>query len=182
MKLITIEGFERCGKDQLLTNVKRMLPGLKYYEQPTSESTGVSYRETEKFKVILEKHFSKMVDELSGLAEENNEVLVTRFLLSDNIYSDMFGREHILERILKSSSTFELHPFTLLWKDYSEYLKRVEASGSEVEYSEEEFDVIQEKFETYCKRYGGEVLKLSHSDSREFVLEHFMEFYNGLSH
>lgn len=85
----------------------------------------------------------------------------------------MFGREHILENTVNESNLLdgdvELKTFLLLWKNYGEYLKRVKASGSEVEYTEEEFKRVQKLMLKEARKLKGKVMRITHETTKDEI-------------
>lgn len=181
-RLICIEGFDRAGKDSLLRragvdwNKKVIL-----YEQPQVEDVGVDYRNSVGFSKYLKKHFSRVVSDLNELLSKPRCIMMTRFLVSDNTYSEMFGREHLLEQTVNKEnllkSDVELKIFLILWKSYDEYLKRVEASHSRVEYTEEEFKKVQRLMTREAKKLGGHIMEITHETTKDEI---FIELGNYL--
>ena len=98
---------------------------------------------------------------------------MTRFLVSDNTYSEMFGREHILENLVTEEKLLddgvELKTFLLLWKNYDEYLKRVKASNSKVEYTKEEFKKVQKLMLKEARKLKGKVMRITHETSKDDI-------------
>lgn len=172
--LICIEGFDRAGKDTLL---KRS--GIDWarkvilYEQPAVEAVGVSYRDSEGFSKYLKKHFARVVNDLNDLLSKPRCIMMTRFLVSDNTYSKMFGREKLLEQAVAEGNLLkddvELKTFLLVWKNYKEYLKRVEASNSEIEYTEEEFKKVQRLMMREARKLNGKIMKITHETTRDEI-------------
>lgn len=99
--------------------------------------------------------------------------MMTRFLVSDNTYSEMFGRKHILEDIVNEANLLgngvEFKTFLLLWKNYDEYLKRVKASGSKVEYTEEEFKKVQKLMLKEARKFKGKVMRITHETTKDEI-------------
>lgn len=181
-RLICIEGFDRVGKDTLLRRVgvdwcKKVI----LYEQPQVEDVGVDYRDSEGFSKYLKKHFAKVVDDLNDLLAKPRCIMMTRFLVSDNTYSKLFGRENLLEQAVADGDLLkddvELKTFLILWKNYDEYLKRVEASHSRVEYTKEEFIKVQRLMSDEAKKLGGKILKITHETTKDEI---FTELGNYL--
>lgn len=180
-RLICIEGFDRAGKDTLLRRA-----GVDWcrkvilYEQPEVEAVGVDYRDSEGFSKYLKKHFAVVVRDLNDLLSKPRCIMMTRFLVSDNTYSEMFGREHLLEQAVKEGDLLkpdvELKVFLLLWKSYDEYLKRVEASRSRIEYTEEEFEQVQKLMEKEARKLHGKILKISHDTSKDEIFTKLGEY------
>lgn len=171
--IIDIEGFDRVGKDTLLSGLVKSFPNLQLYRQPTSESTGIDYRDSAKFSEFLRKHYKRMISDLAGMPSEN-PIILSRFLVSDAVYSSMFGRENLLEQEFENSSMFgkvRIIPVILYWANYEEYLKRVNSDpDSIVEYSVAEFNTIQNKF-INCAGKDAIVILVNDHDSRQDILD-----------
>lgn len=180
-RLICIEGFDRTGKDTLL---KRSAVDWQrkviMYEQPQVEEVGIDYRDSEGFSKYLKEHFEVVVSDLEELLSKPRCIMMTRFLVSDNTYSEMFGREHLLEKEVQAKNLLkpdvEFKTFLLLWKDYSEYLRRVEASGSRIEYSEDEFIKVQNLMRNETMKLGGEILEITHETTKDEIFTKFGEY------
>jgi thymidylate kinase len=173
-RLICIEGFDRTGKDTLLRRAGvDWCKDVILYEQPQVEDTGFDYRDSKGFSGYLKKHFSRVVSDLDDLLSKPRCVMMTRFLVSDNTYSEMFGREHILENMVNEANLLsdgvEFKTFLLLWKNYDEYLKRVKASNSMIEYTEEEFKKIQKLMLKEARKLKGKVMRITHETSKDDI-------------
>lgn len=173
-RLICIEGFDRTGKDTLLKRACiDWCRDMIMYDQPQVEDTGFDYRDSEAFSRYLKKHFEEVVSDLKDLLGKPRSVMMTRFLVSDNTYSEMFGREHLLENEVKDKklleSGIELKTFLLLWKNYDEYLKRVKASNSRVEYTEEEFLKVQKLMADEAEKLGGRIMRITHETTKDEI-------------
>ena len=83
----------------------------------------------------------------------------------------MFGRDHILENTVNEANLLdggvELKTFLLLWKNYDEYLKRVKASGSKIEYTEEEFNRVQMLMLNEAKKLKGKIMMITHETTKD---------------
>lgn len=164
--LICIEGFDRTGKDTLLSRARvDWCKEAIIYDQPRSEDTGADYRDPIAFSAYLSKHFKHVVADLKDLFKKPRCVMMTRFLVSDNSYSRILGRDKLLEKAVEEAKLFdsgaELKVFLLKWKDYNEYLKRVKASSSIVEYTEEEFSKIQDMMVQETNNLNGHVMEIT---------------------
>lgn len=180
-RLICIEGFDRAGKDTLLKRAavdweKKVI----VYEQPQVEDTGIDYRDSKNFSEYLKKHFAQVVRDLNDLLSKPRCIMMTRFLVSDNTYSKMFGRENLLENAVEEGGLLkpdvELKTFLILWKDYGEYLKRVEASRSEVEYSKEEFNRVQDLMSKEAEKLSGKIIRITHETTKDEIFTMFGEY------
>lgn len=93
----------------------------------------------------------------------------------------MFGRENLLEQAVVEGDLLkddvELKTFLILWKNYDEYLKRVEASHSRVEYTKDEFLKVQRLMSNEAEKLGGKILKITHETTKDEI---FTELGNYL--
>lgn len=173
-RLICVEGFDEVGKDTLLNRVRvDWNRKVILYEQPQVEDTGVDYRDSAKFSEYLKKHFSRVVKELDELLSKPRCVMMTRFLVSDNTYSEMFGRERLLEKFVRAQNLLkpdvELKTFLILWKSYGEYLKRVAATHQRIEYTEEEFTRVQDLMAREAQKLDGHIMLVAHETTKDEV-------------
>ena len=116
--LIVIEGQDRTGKDTLINNLVEKY-GFYCYKQQEHEKTGVDYRNKEQYEKWVYNHIDKIYNDLLEISKTNKIILLSRLWISDNVYSDLFGRNHIVEkyfkyiinngRIYKSSSRISRH-------------------------------------------------------------------------
>lgn len=173
-RLICIEGFDRIGKDTLLHRVGAdWYRKVIVYEQPQVEDVGVDYRDSVAFSKYLESHFSRVVADLKDLLKKPRCIMMTRFLVSDNTYSNLFRREHILQKIVDENNLLDekvkFKVFLLLWKNYDEYLKRVHSTNGRVEYVEEEFQKIQNMMRNETLKFNGFVMDVEHSTTKDEI-------------
>lgn len=148
--LYVIEGFDRIGKDTLLTDLQEQ--GLMdTYKLDSSNMP--PYRHANDFIKSLHVFLQHQVKDLRKLAREGKDIVMARLEISDYVYSKLFGREMICDKYADQiAREFIITNIVLLWKDYGEYVKRCEIlagkklAPSELEYSEEEFNKI-------CKLY-----------------------------
>lgn len=151
--LIIFEGHDQTGKDTLIKYISTKNPSIYLYKQKTSEEQGVDYRDKEAYEKWLYNYIDKQIDELIELSKTHQNIMMTRLLLSDNVFSDVFGRSHVVEKNFKEKlyDNFNVINITILWKDYDEYLKRVKSSNGYIQYEELEFYAIKSLYELYSK-------------------------------
>jgi len=168
-KLIIFEGHDQTGKDTLINYIKNIHPEFYLYKQKTSEEQGVDYRDKVKYEEWLYKYIKSQIEELKDISKNNSTIIMTRLLLSDNVFSDCFGRNHIVEKNFKDDlySFFDVKNITILWSDYSEYLKRVKASNGYIQYEEDEFNKIKSLYEKYSSK--DEIIYITHNMSTENI-------------
>lgn len=149
-KLIILEGFDRIGKDSLLSEFKKSFRALNNkdnscYAYIQSPKDLPNYRvEKEKFVSWLKDYLKDQAEELVLDSLDYDNILMTRLFVSDYVYGRLFAREPIAEsQRYYLSRYFDFETILLLWKNYDEYLKRVKSCNEEIEYSKEEFEKIQ---------------------------------------
>lgn len=183
-RLIVIEGFDRCGKDTLLEDLEKYckkkylkevyvfkndLEGLPKYDKEQGE-----------FLVWLNKYIEKQVDKLNELFETYDTVVMSRFLISDMVYSELFKREHTVIKYMEKLRPVMYYNYCMLFRNYDEYLKRLEILGDKViQYTKEEFDQIKQYYHNFCLWEGGiSTFKYVNGvEVRQDILEEFIKKY-----
>lgn len=183
-RLIVIEGFDRCGKDTLLEDLEKYckkkylkevyvfkndLEGLPKYDKEQGE-----------FLVWLNKYIEKQVDRLNELFETYDTVVMSRFLISDMVYSELFKREHTVIKYMEKLRPVMYYNYCMLFRNYDEYLKRLEILGDKViQYTKEEFDQIKQYYHTFCLWEGGisDFKYVNGVEARQDILEEFIKKY-----
>lgn len=172
--LIVIEGQDRTGKDTILDNIKSFNPEIYIYKQKSHEDTGVDYRNKEEYEQWVLNHVNNQLDEMIYLSKYHKIIACTRLVLSDNVYSDLFGREHIVENNLtdKINQNFDIKTFILLWDNFEDYKKRVDGLQEELEYEKDEFNRTKELYLKYAK-VTDKILLIENSTSKTNVYKNF---------
>lgn len=103
---------------------------------------------------------------------------MTRLLVTDNVYSDLFGRHHIVETNYKDyiQEHFNVYTCCLLWDSYDEYRKRIAEYTDEVEYEQEEFERTKELYKKYVDE--PDILYIHNTISRNEVVDKFNNWIN----
>jgi len=172
--LIAIEGFDRVGKDTLITTFLQKYSNVKQYKQPTSESVGISYRDTKQFELYLYDHYTQVINELIELSKTSDIVITSRLFVSDKTYSELFGRKYQFGELAEKYNLlkyFNVISYCMLWNSYDEYLKRV--GNSNIEYNKEEFIKLNDLFSKNTLALNGYVAYIKNSDSIETNFEKF---------
>ena len=166
-RLIVIEGYDRSGKDTLmkdLDDIKVLLPNTYIYFNDL-EGLPKYDKEQDDFLNWLNKFISKQISELNKLFEKYDNIIMTRLIISDEVYSTLFNREHTtIKYIDKLNSEVNIINYCLLFNDFYEYLNRlylVLGQDSKPQYDKTDFDHINEL-------YKNEILK--YKDSRIFYI------------
>ena len=160
-----IEGFDRIGKDSFLSNLsdKAYKNGAVYIQHPVNLP---SYRkEPEEFVKWLKIYLEKQANDLIKLSDYP-AVTMTRLFVSDAVYGHLFDRKPVAEHVRRRLSRyFDFNSISLIWKDFPNYVQRCEFVNEELEYSEEEFERIQNLYRIETKKEN--IIEVEHSMSRE---------------
>lgn len=144
-RLIILEGFDRTGKDHLLSTFDKRHqgdPSYRAYFQVIPKDMPKYREEPEAFRQFLIKHIGNQVDELVHFKDNGAKTqMLVRLLLTDAVYSTLFNREEVVNRFHeKVFDNFQVENSIFLFKDFGEYLKRLQTIGdTTVEYPEDEF-------------------------------------------
>ena len=171
-QLNIIEGFDRIGKDSFLVNLseKSYKNGAVYIQHPVNLP---SYRkEQDEFVKWLKIYLEKQANDLIKLSNYS-AVTMTRLFVSDAVYGHLFARKPIAEHVRRRLARyFDFNSISLIWKDFQNYVQRCEFVNEELEYSEEEFERIQNLYRIETKKEN--IIEVEHSMSRE-------DLYNELT-
>lgn len=176
-RLIILEGFDRTGKDTLLRKFdekhKDDSSYKAYFQYPPSDIP--KYREQpNEFKNWLIDWIGNQVDDLIDRAKNGAKTqMIVRLLLTDKVYSTIFNREEVVNRYHdKVFDNFQVENVIFLFKNYDEYLKRLNIIGDNVkEYSEEEFYKVNELYVLLAKFFEnkGARTKIFYLNGDEFL-------------
>ena len=147
--LFIFEGFDRIGKDSILERYKESFDAIRgprdnevYIQHPQNLP---NYRESpEKFVAWLLDYLKEQATDLINISKWANNVLMTRLFVSDYVYGHLFNRVQVAKTVRRTLSRyFEFHNVVMLWKNFDEYVKRVDSIEEILEYDEKEFNEIQ---------------------------------------
>lgn len=144
-RLIVIEGFDRCGKDTLLSDLEKLHTIMPHVYIMKNDLTGLpSYEhEQEDFLTWLNRYIDFQVNEINRLFNDYDTIIMSRFILSDEVYSVLFNREYTTRNYLNRLIDCDIYNFCINFDNYQEYLDRIHMIGnSEVQYDEEYFNKI----------------------------------------
>ena len=101
--------------------------------------------------------------------------MLSRLWISDNVYSDLFGRNHIVEKYFKDKfkDTFNVKTFVLLWQDFDNYIKRLNFINEEVEYEVVEFNKTIDLYKKYVEE-NDKILVIENCTSTDNILNNFV--------
>lgn len=179
IRLIVIEGNDRCGKDTILDSLK--FKDFLVYRPISAEKEHIDYKNPEVFENWLRKNIRKVLDDLYTMSKLNGTdrpIVLTRLILTDNVFADLFGRNHILEKYFSKEieSNFNVTNYIMLWRNYDEYINRLEMIKENPDFTKDELDKTRELFLKYKK--SGDIVKLIDSnDTKEDVLDDFISTF-----
>ena len=124
---------------------------------------------------------NKIYNDLLEISKTNKIILLSRLWISDNVYSDLFGRNHIVEKYFKDKfkDKFNIKTFILLWENFDNYITRLQNINENIEYEVDEFNHTIELY----KKYGTEqdkFLIIENTTSKNNILNNFIT--NILNH
>lgn len=180
IRLICLDGGDRCGKDEVMSH----LDPNKFivYKQPETEAQDTDYKNPEKFKVFMLKYIRKVLNDLYTLSKMNpnkKPIVMSRLLLCDNVFSDIYGREHVVEKYFgrEIATNFDITNYIMLFADYDEYVNRIKIINGTIDFDKEELDNIAKLYYKY-KQDNDMVKLICANDSKEKELNDFLEKFD----
>lgn len=168
--LIIFEGQDRTGKDTMIEYLKRDLgKDVFVYRQMTCQEAGVDYRNKEQFEAYLEKAFKKTYEDIRKIHEKfpDRLIVTSRLWISDDVYSKMFNRRHIVSSTYKDLFLTDFDGnvvnIVFLWNSWYDFIKRMDDIKDEYsrnEYSAVEFLRVKELFLKYAERNAAKVINV----------------------
>ena len=181
-KLIVIEGFDRCGKDTLISDLKKIKSNFYIYENDL-EGLPKYDKEKEIFLVWLNKFIYKQINDLNRLFKTYDIVIMCRLLISDEVYSNLFNREHTTIKYINQLNNVEIFNYCLLFKNYNEYLNRLSLLKDEnIQYNKEDFEKINNLYKVEIEKFNNSYINyIISSNSKESILINFLKYYETIS-
>ena len=182
-KLIVIEGFDRSGKDTLMYDlIKEDLPNTFIYLNDL-EGLPKYDKEQDDFLVWLNKFIDTQIKTINKLFDRYDTVIMTRFFISDEVYSNLFNREHtVIKYVDNLRKDIYIVNFCILFKDYNEYLNRITNIKETIQYSKEDFNKINELYNTELNKpyyHNIKVLcEIVSQTTQKNLLDTFLNIYN----
>ena len=181
-KLIIIEGFDRCGKDTLMSDLSNFNNDFYIYD---NDLTGLPKYDKEQGKFLdwLNAFIDKQINDLNELFKIYDIIVMCRLLISDEVYSTLFNREHTTIKYMDKLQNVEIINYCLLFNNYDEYRKRLEKINDEnIQYSYDEFNKInqlyKDKLELFNYKYY--INYIYSYTTRRNVLENFYTYYDKI--
>lgn len=176
-KLFVIEGFDRAGKDTLLNDLSKIdiqntyiyfndLNGLPKYD-----------KEQDDFLEWLNKFINNQINELIELFKKYDNIIMTRLLLSDEVYSELFNREHTTIKYIDKLKDIEIINYCLLFINFEEYVKRIEILNSDIQYNKNMFNKINKLYQDKIKNLNGFIKYVKAKDKPQDILNDFLSSY-----
>ena len=181
IKLICLEGCDRTGKGTLLENLKNRFDDFLVYNPISAEKEHVDYKDPKKFEEWIRKTIRKVLDDLYTMSKLNGTdrpIVMDRLLLTDNVFADLFGRDHIVERYFgrEIEANFNLTNYIMLWRNPEEYKDRVNLLKENQDFTEKEIGDIMDLFNHYKK--SNDIVKLiDNTDTTEDILDDFISTF-----
>ena len=143
--LYVIEGFDRIGKDFILNKIKTIpFTDGSNFVVFSQHNNPPEYRNLSEFEAWLKPFLENQADELISLSgSDNKDIIMSRLFSSEAVYSELFKRNNCVDNIFyKLKNYFNIKQIIILYSSYDQYLKRCNLLNTDIEYSEEEFNKI----------------------------------------
>lgn len=181
-KLIIIEGFDRCGKDTLMSDLSNFNNDFYIYD---NDLTGLPKYDKEQGKFLdwLNAFIDKQINDLNELFKTYDTIVMCRLLISDEVYSTLFNREHTTIKYMDKLQNVEIINYCLLFNNYDEYCKRLEKINDEnIQYSYDEFNKINQLYVDKLKEFNYKyyINYIYSYTTRRNVLENFYIYYDKI--
>jgi hypothetical protein len=140
--LFIIDAPDRCGKDTIL-NLMSPTKQTHIFKQQNVDIPHYRH-DREAFGVWLEEYLRDQNKKLIKLANQGKNVIMARLFNSEFVYAQIFDRTTIIDEIyVELQAFFNIKQLVMVYKSYSEYLRRCDEDQSEVEYDYDEFTRLQ---------------------------------------
>lgn len=180
-KLFVIEGFDRSGKDTLMQDLYDLnlkdthiyfndLAGLPKYD-----------KEQEQFLEWLNRLIDKQVNELNELFKVYDNVIMVRLVISDEVYSQLFNREHTTIKYMDKLKDVQIFNYCILFKNYNEYLSRLsKIMDNKIQYNEEDFNQLNNLYKDVLdnSNYEYQIYYILSNTTRKDIVNNFLCFYD----
>lgn len=177
--LIILEGHDDTGKDSLLDMIKNDFKDIYIYKQLSHEETKTNCKDKKSYEQWLIDHHNEIYDDLCKISDEYKIIIMSRFYITDNVFSDLFNRSHIVENNFreKFEKLYDVKNFIILWDDYNEYYKRMKRINQPLEYNEKDFNKIKELFIKYND--NDTICYIKDLTTREELKSKFLKFISN---
>lgn len=181
IRLIVLEGHDRTGKDSLMNMLD--FNDFLIYKQPETEAQDTDYKNPEKFEKFMIKWIRKVLDDLYTMSKLNGTdrpIVMSRLWLTDNVFADLYGRNHVVEKFFmrEIEANFDVTNYIMLWRNYEEYVDRMKAIGGTVDFTQQEFDDIVSNFNQY-KKSSDYIRLVDNTDTREDIYDDFIATFEN---
>ena len=183
-KLIVIEGFDRCGKDTLMTDFYELTMAQTYFNEGKKDQQVY-------FDIFFRKNPFDGGYTMSGGLEETIDFIKNfkfgeeeiDYLKSLGVFSTLFNREHTTIKYMDKLKDVEIIHYCLLFNDYDEYLNRlIKIGDSNVQYNKDEFNSINQLYIDILNslNYKYHINYVYSYNSRRNILENFYKYYDKI--
>ena len=180
-RLFVIEGFDRSGKDTLIQDLYDL--NLKNTHIYFNDLTGLPKydKEQESFLEWLNRFINKQVNELNELFKIYDNIIMVRLLISDEVYSKLFNREHTTIKYMDQLKDIQIFNYCILFKNYDEYLNRLsKIMDNKIQYNQEDFDNLNNLYKEVLDKSGYEyqIYYILSDTTQKDIVNNFLSFYD----
>lgn len=179
-ELIVIDGMDRAGKDTCLNELYNIIDRNKEYCYFTRIEKKQDYTNKKTFRKFLKRFLKKQKRDIEKLFKKYDRIYISRFDMSDNVFSTLFNRKRIAEKIFKSLHyKYSIKYYILVFKSFNEYLKRLNLiNEKEVQYNKKDFNKIKKLFEKEVSLYNGKatLYKVTSDTNKSKLADNIIKF------
>lgn len=179
-ELIVIDGMDRAGKDTCLNELYNNIDRNKEYCYFTRIEKKQDYTNKKTFRKFLKRFLKKQRKDIEKLFKKYDRIYIARFDMSDNVFSTLFNRKRIAEKIFKSLHyKYSIKYYILVFKSFNEYIKRLNLiNEKEVQYNKEDFNKIKKLFEKEVSLYKGKakIYNVVSSTNKDKLVDNIIKF------
>jgi len=181
-KLIVIEGFDRAGKDTLLDDLESFQNNNLYIYRNDLTGLPKYNKEQNNFIEWLNKFIDTQINQLNKLFNKYDIVIMTRLIISDEVYSTLFNREHTTIKYIKNlRKDVESFNYCILFDNYKEYVQRLKNIGdNDIQYNERDFEKINQLYKLKSQElpYSFNINYVFGNTNKIEVLNNFLQYIN----
>ena len=180
-RLFVIEGFDRSGKDTLIQDLYNLNLNNTYIYFNDLSGLPKYDKEQESFLEWLDRFINRQISELNELFKIYDNIIMVRLIISDEVYSRLFNREHTAIKYINQLKDIRIFNYCILFKNYDEYLNRLsKIIDNKIQYSNEDFDKLNDLYRDILDKsnYEYQIYYILSDTTQKDIVDNFLSFYN----
>ena len=106
---------------------------------------------------------------------------MVRLVISDEVYSKLFNREHTTIKYMNKLKDVQIFNYCILFKNYNEYLDRLsKIMDGKIQYNQEDFDNLNNLYKEVLdeSNYNYQIYYILSDTTRKDIVNNFLTFYD----